>query len=244
MGISRFFHQGIIAADDDPSRDNCGIAHCASSATSSCGKGSAEKLLIAEMPKVTDELDARLLIADRHSGSSFRLRTGQPRQIHYIRFLKPTRRHWVDDALFQHATHPVDTLFHWFDDLRPCGGAGSPLSKPFADICLAARLPNDAPVGISISYSSAMPQFRLTLVGEKHTVMAHGFESIESDDASLSWTGNAAAAYPEAIAAQDRDFLKACAGGGQAFRWTETARIIERIDRFKLLCAGRPSYQS
>jgi predicted dehydrogenase len=171
-------------------------------------------------------------------------RLGAIRQIHYIRFLKPTRRDWVDDALLHHATHPVDTLFHWFADLRPCGGAGSPLDKPFCDICLVARVPNDAPVTIAISYSSAMPQFRLTLVGDKHTVVAQGFESIESDDASLSWSGNAAAVYPVAIAAQDRDFLKACAGGGQAFRWSETARIIECIDRFKLLCTRSSSYQS
>ena len=171
-------------------------------------------------------------------------RLGAIRQIHYVRFLKPARRDWVDDALLHHAMHPVDALFYWFDDLRPCGGAGSPLDKPFSDICLVARVQNDAPVSISISYSSVMPQFRLTLVGEKHTVVAHGFESIESDDASMSWIGNAAAVYPEAIAAQDRDFLKACAGGGQAFRWTETARILECIDRFKLLCAGSPPYQS
>jgi predicted dehydrogenase len=171
-------------------------------------------------------------------------RLGVIRQVHYIRFLQPVGRDWVDNALLHHAAHPVDVLFHWFGDLRPCGGAASPLNEPFRDVCLSARLPNDAPVSISISYSAVVSQFRLTVVGQQHTVVANGFESIESDDSSLSWIGNPAVVYPEAIAAQDRDFLKACAGARQPFAWTETTRIMDCIGRFKTFCSTQQPYQN
>ena len=163
-------------------------------------------------------------------------RLGEIRQVHYLRCVMPSRRNWVDDALLHHAAHPLDLFLHWFGDLEPAAASGLPPGGPYRDISLAARLPNGAPASISVTYSSKVPQLRMTLVGSEHTVVVDGFHTIQSDDASLRWQGDAGAVFEQAVSDQDLEFLRGCDAGTAGVPWSDSVRMARSVEVFQNLC--------
>lgn len=163
-------------------------------------------------------------------------RLGEIRQVHYLRCVVPSRRNWVDDALLHHAAHPLDLFLHWFGDLQPAAASGLPPGGPYRDISLAARLPNGAPASISVTYSSQLKQLRMTLVGSEHTVVVDGFQTIESDDDSLRWQGDARAVFEQAVTDQDLEFLRCCRSGAGGVSWADSMRMVQSVEVFQKLC--------
>ena len=163
-------------------------------------------------------------------------RLGEIRQVHYLRCVVPSRRNWVDDALLHHAAHPVDLFLHWFGDLQPVAASGLPHAGPYRDVSLTAHLPNGAPVIIAVTYSSKMPQLKMTLVGSEHTVAVDGFHTIESDDASLAWQGDAGAVFEQAVSDQDLEFLSGWHAGTDGVPWSDSMRMVRSVEVFQKLC--------
>jgi 2-hydroxy-4-carboxymuconate semialdehyde hemiacetal dehydrogenase len=163
-------------------------------------------------------------------------RLGALRQVHYLRCVVPSRRSWVDDALLHHAAHALDLFLDWFGDLQPVAATGQPPGGPYRDISLAARLPNGAPLTIAVTYSSKLPQLRMTLVGSEHTIVVDGFHAIESDDASLAWRGDAGAVLEQAISDQDVAFLRCCRTGDGGVAWSNSIRMLRCVMAFQELC--------
>ncbi|MCU1258991.1 MAG: ligC 1 [Bryobacterales bacterium] len=163
-------------------------------------------------------------------------RFGEIRQVHYVRGVVPSRRSWTDDALLHHAAHPIDLLLDWFGGLEPVAGVALPCGGPGRDISLLAQLPNGAPATIAISYSSKLPHGQLTVIGERHTLITDGFSSMESDDPSLNWRGDATATYEQAVADQDLAFLACCETLVGGVPWEETVRMARHVEAFQELC--------
>ena len=95
-----------------------------------------------------------------------------------LRVIAPRQRSWVDDAVLHHAAHHIDLLLHWFGEIAPMACVGHPGMQSAQDAALLARLPGGCPVVVSVSYSSRMPETRLTLVGTEHTITTDGFSFI------------------------------------------------------------------
>jgi predicted dehydrogenase len=148
----------------------------------------------------------------------------------------PSRRSWRDDALLHHASHPVDLLTDWFGEFEPTNCIGIMDGEFYTDVALTARLPNGASVTIAISYTAKIPQTRMTVIGEEHTVVAEGFQSIASDDDELVWQGNPTAIYTQAIQEQDLAFLMHCQTGSGGIPWSETIKLTCHVDTFRGLC--------
>jgi 2-hydroxy-4-carboxymuconate semialdehyde hemiacetal dehydrogenase len=162
-------------------------------------------------------------------------RLGTVRQIHYFRCVLPSRRSWRDDALLHHASHPIDLLSEWFGEFEPTSCAGTMHGQSYTDVALTARLSDGAPVTIAISYSAKLPQTRMTVIGEEHTVIAEGFQSITSDDEALVWQGDSTAIYKQAIEEQDLAFLMHCQTGSGGIAWSETIKLTRYVDAFRRL---------
>jgi 2-hydroxy-4-carboxymuconate semialdehyde hemiacetal dehydrogenase len=156
-------------------------------------------------------------------------RLGEIRQVHYFRCVAPIQRSWTDDAFLHHAAHPLDLFLHWFSALQPVEWVISPTNCPPRDVGLLARLPNGAPASIAISYSAKRVESQLTVIGEEHTVTTDGFSFVEASDLAMNWRGDGAGVYEQAIAAQDREFLRCCETGKGGVPWSETTRMMRQM---------------
>lgn len=166
-------------------------------------------------------------------------RIGEIRQAHYIRGVMPSRRSWTDDALLHHAAHPLDLFLDWFGGLKPLACAAAPVTGPRQDVSLLAQAGNGAPATIAISYSVKQLRTHMTLIGDKHTIATDGFSWIDSDESGLTWHGDAAAVYEQAIADQDAAFLRCCESGSGGVPWSETLRMVRYTEAFQYLCKAQ-----
>jgi 2-hydroxy-4-carboxymuconate semialdehyde hemiacetal dehydrogenase len=157
---------------------------------------------------------------------------GEIRHVHYIRHMLPRVRSWTDDALLHHAQHPLDLFLHWFEAIEPRGCAARPGVTGAQDISLVGSVYDKVPVTISISYSSRLPELKMTIMGSKHTIATDGFAYISSDDPSFRWQGEEQKIYETAIQEQDSAFLNACRGRGGGIPWSETMRLTSCVGEF------------
>jgi 2-hydroxy-4-carboxymuconate semialdehyde hemiacetal dehydrogenase len=157
---------------------------------------------------------------------------GAVQQVLYLRHMSPRKRDWDDDALLHHSAHPLDLLLYWFGDLVPKGCVVLPRRENPRSVSLLAELPNGAPATISVSYSSRLPQARLFIVGEHHTVETDGFSFLRSDLETLNLTAAGVETYERAIGEQDLEFVHACEGGKQSIEWAETIQLLRTLNRF------------
>lgn len=205
-----------------------------------CSAAEAERLAVvaSERQRVLQcAHTSRYLEPYRRVGEWVRTkRLGELRDVHYLRCVIPPRRTWVDDALLHHAAHPLDLFCDWFGDPHPEAAIGLPGGGPYRDISLTARLPNGAPLTIAVTYSSKLPQLRMTLVGNDHTVVVDGFDAIESDDSSLAWRSGSGAVFEQAITDQDLEFLRCCRTGAGGVPWSDSMRMVRCAQAFQRLC--------
>ena len=163
---------------------------------------------------------------------------GEIQQISYLRHIAPRQRgerSWTDDALLHHAAHPLDLLLDWFGELTPVGCVALPQSRAAQSVSLLAALPNGAPVSISVSYTSRLPQSRLLVVGERHTVETDGFSFLYSDDEQARFACDAQSTYEQAIGQQDAAFIVACVNQPGGVVWSETLKLTRLVNRFQVL---------
>lgn len=160
---------------------------------------------------------------------------GQIEQINYLRHLAPRERSWTDDALLHHSAHPLDLLLDWFGATEAIGCVATSQSQ---NVSLLARLPTGAPVSISVSYASRLPQSRMLIVGSQHTIETDGFSFLRSDLSEASQQWDAQATYEQAIGAQDTDFIAACRAQSIGIEWAETIRLMRLVGEFKLFSEG------
>jgi 2-hydroxy-4-carboxymuconate semialdehyde hemiacetal dehydrogenase len=166
------------------------------------------------------------------------LRTGKigpVQQIEYVRHHRRRERSWTDSALLHHAAHPVDLLIEWFRTPSPLACAAVPDVEHAQSVSLLAELPNRAPATISITYASHLLHSRVLIVGERHTIETDGFSYLRSDCEELSFCGGEQSTYEDAIRVQDMEFVRACHGGKAGTDWEETVKLVETMDRFRLL---------
>jgi 2-hydroxy-4-carboxymuconate semialdehyde hemiacetal dehydrogenase len=161
---------------------------------------------------------------------------GDIRHVISMRAIPPRRRSWIDDAILHHAAHHIDLLLHWFGDVTPVASVAHPRIEGAQDAALVARLPNGAPVNLSVSYTSRLQETRLTVVGSDHTVTTDGFGFTQSEAAEFAWESDPQECYERAIQVQDRAFIEACSGGPGGVPWQETLRLAECLDLFR--CNG------
>ena len=164
---------------------------------------------------------------------------GEIRQVHYVRTVPPRQRSWTDDALLHHAAHPLHLLLLWFPEVRLIGCAAHPRVIGAQHVAILAALENGAPVAIGVTYEARVPAAELLIVGERHSISTDGFSWIRSDLHGEEWAGDADSSYHAAVAAQDREFLRACRGENAAVPWTETIALAAAIDHLRAL-AGEP----
>lgn len=170
---------------------------------------------------------------------------GEIQQVSYLRHIVPRQqgeRSWTDDALLHHAAHPLDLLLDWFGELTPIGCVALPQARSAQNVSLLAALPNGAPVSISVSYASRLPQSRMLIVGERHTVETDGFSFLSSDDERARFTCDAQSTYERAIGNQDATFVAACGNqldeaGGVA--WNETLKLMRLVNQIQSLAETR-----
>lgn len=165
---------------------------------------------------------------------------GEIQQVSYLRHIVPRQRGergWTDDALLHHAAHPLDLLLDWFGELTPVGCIALPRARAAQSVSLLAALPNGAPVSISVSYDSRLPQSRMLIVGGEHTIETDGFSYLRSDLSEANQQWNPQAAYEQAIGDQDADFIAACRDQSIGIEWAETIRLMRLIAAFKLFVA-------
>lgn len=157
---------------------------------------------------------------------------GEIRHVHYIRCILPRVRSWADDALLHHAQHPLDLFLHWFGAVEPLGCAANPSIPGAQDMSLLGSVYGKVPVTISISYSSRLPELKMTIIGSKHTIATDGFTYIASDDCSIRWQGDEQKTYESAIQEQDIGFLNACRNGDSGIPWSETMKLTSCMREF------------
>jgi 2-hydroxy-4-carboxymuconate semialdehyde hemiacetal dehydrogenase len=157
---------------------------------------------------------------------------GEIRHVHYIRSMTPRQRSWVDDALLHHAQHPLDLFLHWFGSVQPLGCAAHPGVPGAQDLSLLASIYDKVPVTISISYSSRLPELKMTIIGTEHTIATDGFTYIASDEPGFRWQGDEQRVYETAIEEQDMAFLNACYSGNGGIPWTETMNLTRCVQAF------------
>jgi predicted dehydrogenase len=159
-------------------------------------------------------------------------RLGVIRQIHYFRCIPPRVRNWTDDAMRHHAAHPLDLFLHWFGEVKPAGFARFPEDSAPQDVVLVGHA-GETILTIAVSYTARIPEVRMTVIGDRHTVATDGFSYIESDCAEISWQGDGQEVYERAIRDQDRAFLNCCRAGTGGIPWSETSRLITSIEGFR-----------
>ena len=163
---------------------------------------------------------------------------GAIQQVIYLRHIAPRERSWTDDALLHHAAHPLDLLLDWFGELSPVGCVALPQARGAQSVSLLAALPNGAPVSISVSYASRLPQARMLVVGERHTVETDGFSFLYSDYEQARFTCDAQSTYEQAIGNQDAAFIAACGNQLDGVAWSETLRLMRLVNQFQSLAAN------
>lgn len=157
---------------------------------------------------------------------------GDIRYIHYLRCIPPRKRSWTDDALLHHAEHPLDLFLHWFGFLTPLGCAAHPSIPGAQDVSLIARVCENAPVTVCISYTSRVAEVKMTVVGIKHTIVTDGFSYVDADEPRFTWKGDEQQVYEAAIQEQDTMFLKACRDGEGGVPWHETVKLTNCVSEF------------
>ena len=160
-------------------------------------------------------------------------RLGEIQQLHYLRHMQPRQRSWVDDALLHHAAHAVDLLLYWFGRFKASGCLTIPAKGAAETVSLLAASSEGAPLVVSISYASRLPQAHVIVVGERHTVATDGFTYLQSDDSGMSYTGDMQQTYEAAIEWQDAAFLRACRGDHAGVPWSHTCKLVRAIAEFR-----------
>jgi predicted dehydrogenase len=228
-----------------PSPYHFGQAHAALEAGRHC---------LVELPACSSAVEARGLITaavdhnalvqcahtSRYLAAYARLRLllehqalGEILHIDCIRSIAPrTDRSWTDDALLHHAAHHVDLVLHWFNWFEPVACVAHPALERPQNVALLGRLENGAPIHFGVTYSSRLPEVRVTIVGSDHTLQTDGFSYIRSDEISFDWTGDLTISYESAIRHQDQDFLAFVEGGDTGTPWNDTLHLAECLDRF------------
>lgn len=158
---------------------------------------------------------------------------GQMRQIEYLRHHILSKRSWPDDALLHHSQHPLDLMLTWFNHFHPLSCSVLPLEGEARNVSLLGRLESGAPVSISISYDSRLPQTRMVIVGSQATAETDGFSFIRSSLEHLEGEFDEQKSYHGAIRRQDLDFFAACRGESQAVPWSETRRLTGLVSDFR-----------
>lgn len=165
-------------------------------------------------------------------------RFGEIEQITYLRHVVLNPRSWTDDALLHHAAHALDILHFWFGDLLPVGCVAVPAAAEARSVSLLAAAGRARiPAAISVSYSVPQPRCEMTVVGRRLSVVTDGFSFIRSPSGESLFAGDANQVYEAAIAQQDAEFLRACAGENAGTPWQKTLRLMERLDDFRRLAA-------
>lgn len=162
-------------------------------------------------------------------------RLGKIQQLGYIRHHVLRERSWKDNALLHHAAHVLDMLIDWFGGAMALGCVALPRVDDAQTVSLLGKLPGGAPVSISISYASRLPQVQMVIVGEQHTVQTDGFSYIRSDLEDLAFRGDEQMVYERAIHDQDVEFLRAIQGKQSSVDWRETVKLMQTMDRFRSL---------
>jgi 2-hydroxy-4-carboxymuconate semialdehyde hemiacetal dehydrogenase len=157
---------------------------------------------------------------------------GDIRHITYVRSIPPRKRSWIDDALLHHAEHPLDLLLYWFGSVRAHGCVAHPGIPGPQDVSLLASICNGVPVSISISYTTHLPDVKMTIIGADHTIATDGSTYIHSDNPALTWHGDDRQVYEAAIEKQDAAFLQACRDRNSGIPWSETTKLIQCVEDF------------
>lgn len=160
---------------------------------------------------------------------------GSVRHVSFMRHIAPRQRSWTDDALLHHSAHPLDLLLHWFGEFAPKSCVALPKNGAPQSVSMLAELPNGAPASISVTYASHLPQIRMLIVGERHTVETDGFSYLRSDLPSLNLETAEVETYEGAIGDQDMDFVHACQGDKQKIDWLDSIRLIRAVNAFQAL---------
>ncbi|MGH9844864.1 MAG: hypothetical protein ACREEM_39610 [Blastocatellia bacterium] len=86
----------------------------------------------------------------------------------------------------------MNALLDWFGEVTPLACA-APQASPPQNVALLARLPGGAPVSVSVSYDSRLPEARMLIVGSEHTIETDGFSYLRSDldEANQQWNAQA-----------------------------------------------------
>lgn len=158
---------------------------------------------------------------------------GTIQEVNYIRHYKLRDRGWADDALLHHAAHPIDLLLDWFGDLTPRGCVALPAVHNAQTVSLLGRLPNGAPVTISVTYASRLPRAQMLIVGDQHAVETDGFTHVRSDLEHMRFDTPEQLTYEWAIHDQDLAFLRACQGERTGVGWRETVKLIRTLNCFQ-----------
>lgn len=160
---------------------------------------------------------------------------GPIQEFTYTRHHQLRERSWADNALLHHAAHAIDLVSSWFGGLEPIGCVAVPDSEHAQTVATLSRLPSGGAASVTVSYTSRLPHIRMLLVGEHHTLEAHGFTHLRSDLPDLKFTGDAQEVYEQAIGDQDRAFLRSCQRLGNYVPWEETLQMVRMLDQFQAL---------
>jgi len=131
---------------------------------------------------------------------------------------KGRRRSWTDDLLWHHGCHLVDAAL-WLLGMPEVEVAGflappSPKLEIPLDLGLVLRTRAGQIITADMSYNSVRPLFDYTVIGEEDTLTFDGGVLRSKDRVLLEQQPDPAA--PEAVAAQDREFLAAAREGRPA----------------------------
>jgi len=228
-----------------PSQFHFGQAHAALEAGKHC---------LVELPACVSAIEARALMTAavdhnvlvqcahtaRYLAGFARLRVmleqqalGEILHLECRRAIAPrTTRSWTDNALLHHAAHYVDLALNWFEWFEPVASVMHPAFEVPQDVELLGRLEGGAPLRFGVSYTSRLPESRVTITGSRHTVETDGFSFLRSDEMAFEWKGDETLTYEAAIRNQDQDFLAFVEGGDTGTPWSDTLRLAECLDRF------------
>jgi 2-hydroxy-4-carboxymuconate semialdehyde hemiacetal dehydrogenase len=162
---------------------------------------------------------------------------GAIQAFNYARYHQLRERSWRDNALLHHCAHPLDLLFYWCGGLAAQGCVALPDAQLPQTVSLLGRLPSGGAAAITVTYAARLYQIGMMIVGEKHTVTTDGFTYIRSDLPELEFHGIEQQTYEEAVHLQDAEFLRACQGKSEFVSWEETLKVLDAIDRFRVLAA-------
>jgi predicted dehydrogenase len=77
-----------------------------------------------------------------------------------------------------HAAHPLDLLLAWFGAVEPVGCVALPRAHEAQNAMLLGRLPNGAPVGVTVIYDCPLPQLEMSIVGSESAISTDGFSYV------------------------------------------------------------------